>query len=45
MTKDELRDALAAQETSPASGVKEPRLKGEKGHAFIHRIVGFPRTP
>jgi hypothetical protein len=30
---------------SDRTWTNEPRLKGEKRDAFIHRILGFPKTP
>jgi hypothetical protein len=36
---------LDHQTISDRSWTKESRLKGEKRDAFIHRILGFPRTP
>jgi hypothetical protein len=36
---------LDHQTISDRSWTEEPRLKGEKRDAFIHRILGFPKTP
>ena len=36
---------LDHQTISDRSWTKESRLKGEKRDAFIHRILGFPKTP
>ena len=36
---------LDHQTISDRTWTDEPRLKGEKRDAFIHRILGFPKTP
>jgi hypothetical protein len=36
---------LDHQTISDRTWTEEPRLKGEKRDAFIHRILGFPKTP
>ena len=36
---------LHHQTISDRTWTDEPRLKGEKRDAFIHRILGFPKTP
>ena len=35
---------LDHQTISDRTWTEEPRLKGEKRDAFIHRILGFPKT-
>ena len=36
---------LDHQTISDRTWTDEPRLEGEKRDAFIHRILGFPKTP
>jgi len=36
---------LDHQTISDRTWTEESRLKGEKRDAFIHRILGFPKTP
>jgi hypothetical protein len=36
---------LGHQTISDRAWTNEPRLEGEKRDAFIHRILGFPKTP
>jgi hypothetical protein len=36
---------LDHQTISDRTWTDEPRLKSEKRDAFIHRILGFPKTP
>jgi hypothetical protein len=42
---EKARYLLGHQTISDRTWTDEPRLKGEKRDAFIHRILGFPKTP
>ena len=36
---------LDHQTISDRTWTDEPRLKGEKRDSFVHRMLGFPKTP